>query len=118
MYDNIGGKIKGFAFVSFFILTIASVISGIGIWSSDDDYIMLGILVMVLGPFLSWMLSWLLYGFGELIDKVTEIEKNTRFFNDISETQAKTDSERFERIEKLRSQGLITEEEYKNAITK
>ncbi len=78
MYDNIGGKIKGLAKASFIVAAIAEVITGIALMATDDDLILYGLLVMVVGPIVAWVSSFLLYGFGELIDKASEIEKNTR----------------------------------------
>lgn len=118
MYDNIGGKIKGLAKAIFITETISAVISGIALMASDEDMIPVGLLVMVVGPLVAWVSSWLLYGFGELIDKACDIERNTRGGERKSETQAKVDSERIAKLEKLRSQGLITEEEYQQAISK
>ena len=118
MYDNIGGKIKGLAKATFIVEAIAAVITGIALMASDEDMIPVGLLVMVAGPIVAWVSSWLLYGFGELIDKTCDIERNTRGGERKSEAQAKVDSERISKIEKLRSQGLITEEEYQQAINK
>lgn len=118
MYDNIGGKIKGLAKASFIVAAIAEVITGIALMAADEDLILYGLLVMVVGPIVAWVSSWLLYGFGELIDKASDIERNTRGGERKSEAQAKVDSERVNKIEKLRSQGLITEEEYQQAISK
>jgi len=118
MYDNIGGKIKGLAKASFIVAAIAEVITGIALMATDEDLIGYGLLVMFVGPIVAWVSSWLLYGFGELIDKASDIERNTRGGERKSEAQAKVDSERVNKIEKLRSQGLITEEEYQQAISK
>ena len=119
MYDNIGGKIKGLAKATFIVEAIATVITGIGLMASDD-YIMIpvGLLVMVIGPVVAWVSSWSLYGFGELIDKTCDIARNTYGGERKSEAQSKVDYERINKIEKLRSQGLITEEEYQQAISK
>ena len=119
MYDNIGGKIKGLAKVIFIIEAIAAVIAGFALMSFGDDMIpIIGVLVIVVVPIVAWVSSWLLYGFGELIDKASDIERNSRGGERKSEAQAKVDSERIAKIEKLRSQGLITEEEYQQAINK
>ena len=118
MYDNIGGKIKGLAKATFIVEAIAAVITGISLMVADDDFLLIGFLVMVAGPIVAWISSWLIYGFGELIDKTCDIERNTRGGERKSEAQAKVDSERISKIEKLRSQGLITEEEYQQAISK
>ena len=68
MYDNIGGKIKGLAKATFIVGAIAAVITGIALMASDEDMIPVGLLVMVVGPIVAWVSSWLLYGFGELIE--------------------------------------------------
>ena len=73
---------------------------------------------MISGPFVAWVFSWLLYGYGELIEKTCEIARNTQGGERKSEAQSKVDSERINKIERLRSQGLITEEEYQQAISK
>ena len=117
MYDNIGGKIKSLAKASFIFASIVEIIAGLALIASEE-MILTGLLVLVLGPVVSWVSSWMLYGFGELIDKACEIEQNTRSGLAKSSAQAKADSERIAKIEKLRSQGLITEEEYQRAISK
>ena len=78
MYDNIGGKIKGLAKAIFIAQGISMAIVGIVLMCIDEDLILYGILSLILGPVLAWIFSWLLYGFGELIDKVSDIERNTR----------------------------------------
>ncbi len=118
MYDNIGGKIKGLAKAIFIVEAIAAVITGIALMASDEDMIPIGLLVMVVGPLVAWISSWLLYGFGELIDKTCDIARNTHGGERKSEAQSKVDYERISKIERLRSQGLITEEEYQQAISK
>ena len=116
MYDNIGKKIKGLAKGLFIIEAAAAIITGIALMADDEDTIPIALLIMVVVPLIAWISSWLLYGFGELIDKASDIERNTR--DTKSDTQAKVDSERISKLEKLRSQGLITEEEYQQVISK
>ena len=118
MYDNIGGKIKVLAKVSFIVEAIAAVIAGIAFMIEDDEFILMGLLIMILGPVVAWVSSWMLYGFGELVDKTCEIARNTSGGEKKSEAQTKADSERINKIERLRSQGLITEGEYQQAISK
>lgn len=120
MYKNIGKKIKGLATGFFIVEALASVIGSIVILADAyyDTEIVTGVLLLILGPVVAWVSSWLLYGFGELIDKASDIERNTRSGAAKSETQAKVDDERREKLERLRSQGLITEEEYQQALSK
>ena len=67
-YDNIGSKIKGLAKAGFIVEAIAAVVTSIVIMVSDDDLFFYGLLVMFLGPIIAWVASWLLYGFGQLIE--------------------------------------------------
>ncbi len=120
MYENIGGKIKTLAKVSFWVIAIASIVVGVILAGYTKGISLLGALM---GAFLAWISTWTLYGFGEIIDKLNAIEKNTR--NATNRTLAKTNtqtqfgnSERIRKLENLYAQGLITEEEYQQAIAK
>ena len=76
MYDNISGKIKTLAMVQCFIGAGFSIIAGFVLLLGKEG--LLGLLVMVLGAVSSWIFSFLIYGFGELIEKTAQIERNTR----------------------------------------
>ena len=78
MYDNIGKKIKGLAIAVFAIGAIVSFIKGFEMIDSNTDSSFDGILVIILGSFIAWISSWVLYGFGELVDKACDIEIHTR----------------------------------------
>ena len=117
MYDNIGVKLKQLALISFLIETLGAIILGI-VFIATGDYAILGLLVLFLGPLVLLVISWFIYGFGELIDKTCEIARNTQRGERKSEAQSKVDDERRNKLEKLRSQGLITEEEYLQKISK
>ena len=82
MFDNISGKIKKLAEVICWIGIILSSIIGIIMFSyaakfHSDDYILSGFLYIIFGSLLSWIASFFMYGFGELIEKTTEIANNT-----------------------------------------
>ena len=115
MYDNIGGKIKMAAKLMFFAEAIVFII--LGIIRINDEPDIIGILILIVGPILAWVSSWFMYGFGELIDKACDIERNTRGGSPKSAVETKMQDERIKKIEKLRAQGLITEEEYQQAIS-
>lgn len=91
MYENIGKKIKGLAFWTFLLESIGAVITGISIIAAfEEDLAWIAILIMFFGPVVAWVSTWLLYGFGELIDKADAIEQNTRK-EDVSKiTEGKT----------------------------
>ena len=74
-FENIGGKIKTLAQVVAILGVIVSVIAGLFVL---DDSALYGVLIAFVGSVLSWISSLFIYGFGELIDKTTEIAKNTK----------------------------------------
>ena len=89
LYEDIGKKIKRAAYWTFIVEAVIAALEGIAIpivlISNLDDVIfalfvglLLGAIVAALGVLIAWVSSWLLYGFGELIDKTCDIEKNTR----------------------------------------
>ena len=80
-YNNIGGKIQGLAKFFFILGAIFSVIGGISTIAAFDGEalgFLTAIVVIIVGAIGSWIGSWMLYGFGELIVKTTEIAENTR----------------------------------------
>lgn len=118
MYEQIGEKIKALASTLAAIGSIISFFGGIVLITIDEDNVLLGIFVIVIGSLLSWVSSWLLYGFGELIDKVCSIEKSMHTKNRVFETESMNSSKRLDKIETLRAEGLITNEEYQAAVSK
>ena len=83
MYDNIGGKIKGLAKVIFIIEAIGTIIAGI-VLLITGDLALFGLLILICGPLVAWVSSWILYAFGELVEDVGTIryqvqhEKSTK----------------------------------------
>lgn len=85
MFNNIGSKIQTFAKVMCWIGIIVSVVAGlvVRIVSSFSGYapaagIVAGILTAVLGSLFSWVGSFMMVGFGELVENTAEIAANTR----------------------------------------
>ena len=82
MFDNIGSKIKGLAKVLCWVGIIASIICGIMMfvaaaeasWQYESTYITLGIVIIIVGSLGSWVGSFVLYGFGELINHANSID--------------------------------------------
>ena len=77
MYEDIGGKMKGLASTVMIVESIAAVITGIAMIVVDEYLILFGLLTIVLGPAVAWISSWLLYGFGEIIDYLGIIAENS-----------------------------------------
>lgn len=113
MYENIGRKIKFFAAVFGYGGVIVSIIGGI-VWtviladnSYTDDYAFIGIVVGVIAAFLFWVGQFLIYGFGELIDQTTQINRKMTFSSSESDI-----AEKVAKLKEWRTKGLITEAEY------
>lgn len=89
MFKNIGKKIKTLAKVICWVGIICSMIGGVvmavsgaSVVSNDTASgvaaIAGGVLTAVLGALISWISSFMMLGFGEIVDKVDEIAENTR----------------------------------------
>ena len=80
MFKNIGGKIKGLAAFFAWVGIIGSILGGIGLMIAigDEIAIIAGIGIAVAGSLVSWIGSFLLYGFGQLIYNSDIIAKNTQ----------------------------------------
>lgn len=74
MFDNIGVKIKNVAKIACWIGIVVSIIIAIVLFAcasdslSEELNVLLGFVVLLAGPFLSWLCTLVLYGFGELVD--------------------------------------------------
>lgn len=74
-FENIGSKIKTLAVILTVVGIVASVLIGMFMLTVNAGY---GLLIMIVGSLISWVSSFFTYGFGELIEKTTEISKNTK----------------------------------------
>jgi len=93
MFNDISAKIKASAQVLIWLGILASFVWGTAILASTESYT--GVVVMVVGSILSWILSFCMYGFGQLIEN-TEVlinrnceEKTDSPANDNCETVEK-----------------------------
>ena len=77
MFDNIGKKIKTLASVITWIGIVCSIITGIILMFTSEKYILLGFLTAIVGSVASWIGSFLLYGFGELVENSAIIAKKS-----------------------------------------
>jgi uncharacterized OB-fold protein len=81
VYNNIGTKIKELAKFIAWMGIIGSAIICIILFVVDDDMAGICIGVLIGGSLISWISSLFMYGFGELINKTTEIARNTALTN-------------------------------------
>lgn len=118
MFNNIGGKIKDLASAMAIIGIIASFVLGFVLFGIDDDMIPVGIVIIVVGSLISWIGSFLLYGFGELIEKTCIIEERLALnpqMQSARELQS-AQNERNAALKELLKKGVISEEEYREAL--
>ena len=126
MFRQINLKLKTVATIMFFLLVILSIAlaivsfttAGNGTYASREDRqaaetigIFAGLGYLVIGSFVSYGISCLIYGFGELIEKTCVIADCNMTANGSHPPQAATDPKR-EMVERLWQKGLITREEY------
>lgn len=127
MFDNIGKKIKILAYVLTWVGIIASVITGIAMMNSFDSIVKtIGLIVLIVGSLLSWASSFIIYGFGQLIENTDiiagrnkssdskNVSSNQQNGGTISVKPSATNvnSSKISTLNDLRKKGLITEEEY------
>ena len=129
LFENIGKKIKALAKWSFVVVAVVSILVGIigtvAALDGDESLVAIFLPITFAGPILALLSAWMLYGFGELIDKVSDIAKNTAGDTPTDDsieikpaTQKTVDRKRIARLEELRKKELITEEEYRAALAK
>ncbi len=79
IYGNIGNKVKTYAAVVFAVEEVLIIILSLLLIFSEDEFLLVvGICTLIFGSLLSFISSWLLYAFGELVDKTAQNERNTR----------------------------------------
>jgi len=64
MFSDIGGKIKILAIIMTVLGIFVSVVGGIDTMDYDDEA---GLLIIIVGSLSSWIMSFFVYGFGEMI---------------------------------------------------
>ena len=122
VFNNISKKIKILSYVCTIVGILCSFIFGFVLLKSKNN---VGIAVIILGSFISWVASFTLYGFGQLIEN-TDIIANRRSTTttvDANEYVVPHDrkaekmlADRITVITTLRDDDLISEEEYQSKM--
>ena len=73
MYDNIGEKIKNLAQVLGWIFLGAGMIGAIGLWFGLNSFLA-GLAALAVGT-LSYVGTWVLYGFGQLVEDTAAMRR-------------------------------------------
>ena len=101
MYKDIGGKIKHAAYIMFFLQAVLYAAASLLLLSAN---VLSCLLVLSLGILFSWISSLMMYGVGELIDKVSSIERSCTLGSSTELT--------LKELKRQRDAGIISEEKY------
>ncbi|MCI9641185.1 MAG: hypothetical protein HFJ98_00095 [Eubacterium sp.] len=77
LFINAGRKIQKLALIAFIVEIIASIIGACVMffcclsWGGDFSCFISGLMFLIVGPFVSYLNSALIYGFGLIIEKYT-----------------------------------------------
>jgi hypothetical protein len=74
LYSDIGNKIKRWAKWIFLVEAVCAIIGGIALLIEEE--FLGGLAAIILGPIVAYVSTWLLYGFGEIVDKVCRLDSN------------------------------------------
>lgn len=95
MFENIGQKIKGLSKIIFTAGVILAVIIGIILFCLLIEDGVLAVLSAVacigIGILLSWLSVMLLYGYGDMVQNISDIRNQLYVANDTKSPQNKTD---------------------------
>ena len=76
LYSNIGKKIMVVSFIFAILTAISGFIGGIIFLSIGyDEFIFIGLCMMILSPLFAYLSSLLMFGFGKLVDSAEKLEK-------------------------------------------
>lgn len=130
-FNNIGKKIKSLSqwscWISIILVWVGAAVLFLFFLAEEfyPEYFLIPIIIAAVYPFLIWIGSWMTYAFGELVDKVSDIAAGNKPADNVvddtpvvSKAQSAKETKRIADIEKLRAKGLITEEEYREAVSK
>ncbi len=123
MFENVGKKLQLFAKIDFYVcIALIAFYEITTLPDLDKDLIPIHLIYLclyILGAFCS---ALLLYGFGQLIDDVSEIRKNNPSESRINPTNAGSANNPYSaQVDILRNRlhkGLITPEQYNQAVEK
>ena len=119
MFNNIGKKIKKLAQFGCWVGIICCIITGIVfliLTSVQSEFVIFGLLVLILGPILMWIGSWVLYSWGDTVDNVQALKEKLCGENTTDNSTEQEKSK--QKLDELLASGLISREEYLKAVEK
>lgn len=115
MFNQIGKKIKSLAKYGCWVEIILFAILGLSIYDSGDDF---GIFIAVFGALVSWVGSWLTYGFGEIVDilQTSNPLATPKSSPVVNSNDNQYIIKKIKHLHKMKTENLISENEYTQLI--
>ena len=89
---------------------IICIILGIMILDEGNE---LGLFIIIIGAMIAWANSWIIYGFGELVENVSKIAEYGHVGHVNTQSNSNDDIvAKIEKLKKWKRDGLISEKEY------
>lgn len=77
MWNNIGSRLRRLAKITCWLGIVFSVIGGITyIAGGQQDGVITGITVLIVGSFGAWISSWTMYGLGIVVESIEKKESD------------------------------------------
>lgn len=120
MFTNIGKKIKTAAKICCWLEMAVFIIVGLSILEEGNES---GSFIVILGILFSVLSSWMIYGYGEIIDILQQGGMNPRPFTNLSDLSnpsvpADSKAKKIMFLYELRKEGLISEEDFNQQMRK
>ncbi len=114
MYKGIGGKIKTLAGVITCAGVILSIVAGVLLMT--NDLVLVGILVILAGFLVSWASTFILYGFGQMVENSEKLVAIEKMKLDAKIDALETKADKADELAKWNKAGFLTDEEFEKKI--
>lgn len=113
MNNNIGSNIKTLAKVLLWVGLIICIPTGVIFMAAGySEGLLVGLIVFIVGCLGTFISSWLMYGFGVLIEKTSEIARNTAKTTEKENLKNMTNEDILNTLVSWKENNLISDEEF------
>lgn len=114
MFKSIGGKIKTLAGAITCIEIILSIVLGIILMT--NDLVLVGVLAILVGFLFSWVSTFILYGFGQMVENSDKLVAVERMKLDAKMEELGTKADKADELAKWNKAGFLTDDEFEKRI--
>ena len=114
MFKNIGGKIKTLATVITCAFIVLSIV--VGVLLMANDMALVGVLLMLVGFLFAWVSSFVLYGYGQMIENSDKLVAIERMKLESTLDKLETKADKADELAKWNKAGFLTDEEFDKKI--